>query len=72
MSATVLTPHPPSPEAILSASPIQQLRRLRVITSDKEVIITGTVPSYYLKQLAQEAVRGVIGGRRLINRVVVS
>ena len=71
MSATVLT-QPPSPEKILSASPIPQLRRLRVISNDLEVVITGTVPSYYLKQLAQEAVRGVIGRRRLINQVVVS
>lgn len=70
MSATVLMPT--SPEAILAASPIPQLRGLIVTTTDREVIIRGKVPTYYLKQLAQEAVRGAVGGRRLVNQVVVS
>jgi hypothetical protein len=40
--------------------------------SESEVVITGQVPSYYLKQLAQESVRPTLGRRRLRNRVVVS
>lgn len=47
------------------------LRGLSVRQSDAEVIISGCVSSYYLKQLAQEAVRPVLGGRRLVNRVTV-
>jgi hypothetical protein len=35
------------------------------------VIITGKVSSYYMKQLAQEAVRSSVGDRRLLNRVEV-
>lgn len=70
MSAAVLT-LPPTPVEVLAASPMPHLRRLQVSITDQEVVITGTVPSYYLKQMAQEAVRYVIGRRRLINRVVV-
>ncbi len=75
MTTAVLTPpsaQSPCPAATLSASPIPQLRRLRVTASDHEVVITGHVPSYYLKQLAQEAVRGAVGRRRLVNRVQVA
>lgn len=70
MSAAVLT-LPPTPDEVLATSPMPHLRRLRVSITDQEVVITGSVPSYYLKQMAQEAVRNVIGCRRLINRVVV-
>lgn len=61
----------PTPEIALSVSPIPQLRRLRVVASEQEVVITGRVPSYYLKQLAQETVRSTLGPRRLLNRVEV-
>ena len=61
----------PTPEVALSASPIPHLRRLRVISSEAEVVITGRVPSFYLKQLAQETVRPALGPRRLLNRVEV-
>ncbi len=60
------------PAEILTASPLPQLRRLVVIANDHEVIITGRVTSYYLKQLAQETLRSVIGSRRLLNQVEVS
>jgi hypothetical protein len=68
-AAPVLSP--PSPEAVLSASPLPELRRLVVTTSENEVVITGRVSSYYLKQLAQESLRGTVGPRRLLNRVEV-
>ncbi len=70
MSAAVLTP-PQCPERALSASPLPELRRLVVTATDDEVVITGRVSSYYLKQLAQESVRGAVAGRRLLNRVAV-
>ena len=44
---------------------------LVVVATDSEVVITGQVSSYYLKQLAQEAVRPSLGRRRLLNRVEV-
>ena len=38
---------------------------------DGELILTGTVPSYYLKQCAQTVVMSVDGVDRLTNRVEV-
>jgi len=62
----------PEPAAALISSPLGQLRR-RVVTADNTlVVITGQVSSYYLKQLAQETVRPVLGARTLHNRVEVS
>ena len=55
----------------LDQSPQPLLRRLAVEETDHEVVISGTVPSYYLKQLAQETVRPLIGPRRLRNRIRV-
>jgi len=57
--------------SMLRLSPIPDLRFLEVEESDHEVIITGHVGSYYLKQLAQETIRPAIGIRRLRNRVLV-
>jgi hypothetical protein len=62
-----------SPAAeVLGQSPQPLLRRLSVHETDKEIVISGQVPSYYLKQLAQETVRPMLGERRLRNRVEVS
>ena len=57
--------------AALRQSPLPALRRLAVHETAGEVVITGNVASYYLKQLAQEAVRPALDGRLLRNRVVV-
>jgi hypothetical protein len=59
------------PTDVLNASPLPQLRRLVVTTTDEEIVISGRVPSYYLKQLAQEALKPALGERRLVNRVEV-
>ncbi len=69
MSASVLTL--PEPADILTASPHAYLRRLVVTASEAEVVITGRVPSYYLKQMAQEAIRAYLRSRRLRNEVQV-
>lgn len=47
------------------------LRQLRVEGSDGELIISGKVTSYYLKQLAQETIMSVRGELRLVNNVNV-
>ena len=47
------------------------LRCLSVEETDTAVVITGRVSSYYLKQLAQETIMPVLGGRSLFNRVAV-
>ena len=62
---------PTEPTRVLTHSPLPQLRRLVVTADEHEVVITGRVSSYYLKQLAQEALRPTIGDRRLVNQVEV-
>lgn len=62
---------PPAPAEALSCHPVPQLRRLVVTETEAEVVITGRVATFYQKQLAQEAVRGAVGGRRLLNQVEV-
>lgn len=59
------------PADVLTTSPLPQLRRLVVTVSDQEVVISGRVPSFYFKQLAQETVKPTIGPRRMLNRVEV-
>jgi hypothetical protein len=56
---------------ILTVSPLPQLRGLVVTVNEDEVVITGQVSSFYMKQLAQEALRPTIGDRRLTNLVEV-
>jgi hypothetical protein len=55
----------------LQQSPIPALRRLIVEESLSEVRISGSVSSYYLKQLAQETIMPLLHERRLENCVVV-
>lgn len=56
---------------LLSRSPLPALRGLTVSETPREVVITGSVSTYYLKQLAQETVRAAVSGRQLLNRVTV-
>jgi len=55
----------------LRRSAIPALRKLSLEETDAVVVINGRVSSYYLKQLAQEAVMPVLQGRELRNRVAV-
>jgi len=52
-------------------SKIPALWRIEVEETQTAVVLTGSVPSYYLKQLAQEAALPLCGVRRLINKVEV-
>jgi hypothetical protein len=61
----------PCPEAALSASPQPELRRLLVSVSEAEVVISGRVSCFYLKQLAQETVKPTADGKRVVNKVEV-
>jgi hypothetical protein len=72
MSASYASPTTSEPADALTASPHAYLRQLVVTVNDSEVVITGRVPSYYLKQMAQEALRPSLGCRRLRNHVLVS
>jgi hypothetical protein len=55
----------------LRHSPIPALRKLSVEETETEVVIDGKVPSYYLKQLAQETLLPLLGNREMRNRVAV-
>ncbi len=55
----------------LRHSPIPALRKLSVEETEAAVVIHGKVPSYYLKQLAQETLLPLLGNRELRNRVAV-
>jgi hypothetical protein len=70
MTATLLEP-PARAALLLRDNPVNDLRRLDVTESESELVISGIVSSYYLKQMAQEAVRPALNGRKLRNRVIV-
>jgi hypothetical protein len=66
------SPPVPSPaDLALRQSPIPALRKLQVEETDLEVVVSGSVTSYYLKQLAQETLMPVLGTRLLRNQVAV-
>lgn len=56
---------------LIRRNPMPALRKLEVDEHEETVTLTGTVPSFYLKQLAQEALLPHLAGRRLDNRVTV-
>jgi hypothetical protein len=55
----------------LKESPIPALRRLRVESNGEVLVLSGRVPSYYYKQMAQETVLPHLAGQELVNRIVV-
>ncbi len=73
---TTALPSPPplsilTPESLLAGSPQSEVRRLFVSTTEEYVTLTGTVTTYYHKQLAQETVRRAVRHRTIRNRIVV-
>jgi hypothetical protein len=69
----MLSSPPQSSQAVtaLRHSPIPALRKLVIEETEDEVVINGSVSSYYLKQLAQESLMPCLAGRLLHNRVSV-
>jgi hypothetical protein len=61
----------PRAVAALSESPFHELRNLQVDHHEEALLISGTVSSFYHKQLAQEVVRSVCKGIALINAIQV-
>lgn len=55
----------------LADSSVAELRFLRVDHQDNEIRLNGRVRSFYHKQLAQETVRPIAQGSRLVNEVKV-
>jgi hypothetical protein len=62
----------PDPVALLARSPNRLVRAVTVTVSETEVTLTGVLPTFYLKQLAQETVRPALDGRLLVNRITVA
>lgn len=62
----------PRAQKALSDSPVAALRELRVESIDEgSLLISGTVGTFYHKQLAQEVVRTVAAGMEVVNSVTV-
>lgn len=57
--------------AILAKSSVRELRQLRVDEDENILQLSGSVSSFYHKQLAQETVRPVAAGMQVVNRVHV-
>jgi hypothetical protein len=61
----------PRAQAALSKSPFYELHELQVEDRDGVLLISGTVTSFYHKQLAQEVVRSVCQEIEVINSTCV-
>ncbi len=55
----------------LSDSPIYDLRNISVEEMGDELMLSGRVESFYHKQMAQELVRHLINGVRVVNTISV-
>jgi hypothetical protein len=58
-------------QAALRNSPFYELRKLQVEQVDDALAISGRVSSFYHKQLAQEVVRSVSTGMKVVNSICV-
>ena len=56
---------------LLSSSFVRELRQLRVDGEINQLRLTVRIRSYYHKQLAQETIRSVAIGMRMVNRAQV-
>lgn len=61
----------PRAQAALASSPFYELRDLQVEEQGERLLISGSVSSFYHKQLAQEVVRSVCKDIELINSIQV-
>jgi hypothetical protein len=61
----------PRAQTALANSPIYELRDLNVEAHNGALLITGSVSSFYHKQVAQEVVRSVCEGFDVINSICV-
>ena len=56
----------------LRGSPYLALRDIACVVHEGAVTLRGCVPTYYLKQLAQETIMPVRGSLMLVNEVLVA
>ena len=68
---SVVSPTAPAVVHTLKQCDVPALRTVAVSVEADIVILQGRLPSYYLKQLAQEKILPHLDGRGLENRIVV-
>mgnify|MGYP001207600360 CR=1 FL=1 len=56
----------------LAHSQHPQLREVSVALTQGGVVLTGTVRTYYMKQMAQELARSVNGSEQIVNKIDVT
>ena len=71
MSESLSTSAADAARLALDASPLSQIRRLQVDSSPQGLVISGRVDSFYMKQVAQEAIREIARNCNLSNEIVV-
>ena len=71
MPITSLEDVQPRAQTALASSPIYELRDLQVEQREGILLISGSVSSFYHKQLAQEVVRSVCAGIEVKNSILV-
>ena len=59
-------------EGRLRASPYPAMRKVLCECRQQTLYLKGQLPSYYLKQMAQEAVSGLDGVTQLVNEIEVT
>ncbi len=57
--------------SVLRQSNYSVLRLISVECNGGTIVLRGTVPSYFMKQIAQETVRDVDGVKRTVNLITV-
>ncbi len=71
MTTTSIGNVQPRAQTALANSPIYDLRSLQVDHRGDTLLISGSVSSFYHKQLAQEVVRSVCKGIEVVNSIRV-
>jgi hypothetical protein len=71
MTAIAVEELQPRAQAALASSPFYELRGLQVEWRDDALHLSGSVSSFYHKQLAQEVVRSVCSDTMVINSICV-
>jgi osmotically-inducible protein OsmY len=56
---------------LFADSPYHELRQVRVLVTSEEISLTGTVPSFFIKQVAQETARQESAARKIHNEIRV-
>lgn len=60
-----------SAQLALANSPIFALREITVSADGETLLLSGRVPTFYYKQLAQEAIRAVVEDVQVVNTIRV-